>query len=222
MTGFLDRLRSWLRSLGGGESADESDTPEPDAGRSPDVEGDTPSVVHRDDRPLETPTNLDPSPPSDAASSTDAVERDHRQGVEIPDVEGDANPPSDVSIPDAETESGSSTDVPGDEVAVADAESSTGSETGETGDGSGGRADGTPVADATDHDDAASDGFVCSVCGTAVDDPEAGCPLCGSRDVRPESTPDDGNGSPRGRTAVAAADDDDAAVDRLRDVREDG
>jgi hypothetical protein len=223
MTGLIDGLRSWFGALLGDDSDDPSDdrASEPTAEAPPAAGGDAPSVVHRDDRPLETPTNLDPSPPSDATSSTDEAERDHRERVEIPDAEGDVNSAGDVSIPDAETGAGSSAGAPEDEVAVADAESSAGSATGETGDGSADRADAPPVADTTDPDDAASDGFVCSVCGTAVDDAEAGCPLCGSTDVRPESTPDDGSDSPRGRTAVAATDDD-AAVDRLRDVRENG
>jgi hypothetical protein len=222
MTGLLDGLRSWLGSLlGSGDASDDTDddrTSERTAARPPTVEGNAPTVVHRDDRPLETPTDLEPSPPADADRSHpgDETESDERERVEIPDAEdgaGAESAPDGVSIPDAESVAGDKRPDRADGVAVADAEPSTGTEAVEGGDDAAGSEDA----------DEPAEGFACSVCGTAVDDPSEGCPLCGSTDVRPTSAPaDDGPGeSPRSRTAVGEADDDEA-VDRLRDLREDG
>jgi hypothetical protein len=61
------------------------------------------------------------------------------------------------------------------------------------------------------------------VCGTAVDDPSEPCPLCRSTDVVPVSEEANDAAAPSrgGRTTVSAADDDEA-VDRLRDVTEEG
>ncbi|WP_049936301.1 hypothetical protein [Haloplanus natans] len=85
MTGVFDRLRAWLGTVLGGETTDtDGDTAESDA---PDRR-----VVHRDDRPLETPSTMD---------------RPAR--VEVPDAEAeseahvDGRPaPADASIPGAE------------------------------------------------------------------------------------------------------------------------
>jgi hypothetical protein len=83
MTGLLDRLRAWFGAVfrrGTAETGD--DAPESDASDR--------RVVHRDDRPLETPSTMDrPAPPS--ASTPDRPAR-----VEVPDAEAD------VSMPDAE------------------------------------------------------------------------------------------------------------------------
>ncbi|GAB6859958.1 hypothetical protein ACFR97_03095 [Haloplanus litoreus] len=231
MTGLLDGLRSWLGSFfGTGDASDDASedrTSERTAAAPSTVEGTVPTVVHRDDRPLETPADLEPSPPADADRSHpgDGTERDERGRVEIPDAEDGADAgsaPDGVSIPDAESGAETSPEsVAGDarpdradRVAVADAEPPTGTEAAEGG------GDAAGVEDA---DDARTGGVACSVCGTTVDDPDEGCPLCGSTDVRPTSAPaDDGPvGSPPRRTVVPVADEDDEAVDRLRDVRED-
>lgn len=83
--------------------------------------------------------------------------------------------------------------------------------------------------------------LVCAVCGTAVEDPNEGCPLCGSHDVERRDGADDGSGAapddggadggpttgddgdgPAGpeRRSVTGTTDDDAA--RLRDLRGSG
>jgi hypothetical protein len=65
-------------------------------------------------------------------------------------------------------------------------------------------------------------GYECAVCGTPVDDPGGECPLCRSTDVAPPGSTDDAEAaSPGGaRERVLAADD--GAVDRLKELREDG
>ncbi|MFB6079405.1 MAG: hypothetical protein ABEJ81_00135 [Haloferacaceae archaeon] len=65
---------------------------------------------------------------------------------------------------------------------------------------------------------------VCAVCGTPVEDPGSGCPLCGSTDVRP---PDGSSASTAGADESARLDPDrrsvegttDDAVTRLSDLR---
>ena len=74
--------------------------------------------------------------------------------------------------------------------------------------------------------DSAAD-YECAVCGTAVDDPEGECPLCRSTDLVPAGSGADAGGDGSGpaggrRERVAAADADEEAVDRLRELREDG
>ncbi|WP_251343659.1 hydrogenase maturation nickel metallochaperone HypA [Haloplanus halophilus] len=201
MTGLLDGLRSWLggRFGAGGEQADEEGA---ETTASNDRDGGSASAVaHRDDRPLETPATLDPSPPagepdgSPPADGRDAATADRDPGrVEIPDAEGgDA-----VSVPEAERTDAGGSGAPTD-----------------AGDGSGaGEGEASDPAAAED-----ADAFACSVCGTRAEDPSGGCPLCGSTDVRPVSGPSGGDSAEigQGRTAVSEADDE--AVDRLRDVR---
>jgi hypothetical protein len=59
---------------------------------------------------------------------------------------------------------------------------------------------------------------VCTVCGTDVVDPEGGCPLCGSTDVRERDAPaGDDEGPSAAATATESTVDDEAA--RLRDLR---
>ena len=63
----------------------------------------------------------------------------------------------------------------------------------------------------------------CAVCGTAVEDPAGECPLCRSTDVVPAGSAagDGGDAAAAGaRRRVETADE--AAVDRLRELREDG
>lgn len=199
MTGLFARFRAWL---GGGSETDDEDDSAPSTG-SPDSR-----VAHRDDRPLETPGEMERPEPSasgggvpDATPSAAATDE---PTVSIPDAEatarasetGDAAPPTDGTAAD---------DGDGERDAV-DAEART-------------------DADSTD---ARDDGAVaCSVCGTTVDDPSEPCPLCRSTDVVPVVDAADGDANADadaepstrgGRTAVSTADDE--AVDRLRDVRE--
>ncbi|MEF8857030.1 MAG: hypothetical protein V5A16_06365 [Haloplanus sp.] len=188
MTGPFDRLRAWVGSFFG------DDTTEMDDGDDPASEAPSERVVHRDDRPLETPSTMDrPDPPTPGAED---------ERVDSPDAErGAADDASEapVSIPDAESA--------GDVTAAADSAAST----------SPGDASGTSVAPDAEADAA----FTCSVCGTAVDDPSEPCPLCRSTDVVPVSDGSDPETPTRdGRTSVSAADDE--AVDRLRDVRDEG
>jgi hypothetical protein len=59
---------------------------------------------------------------------------------------------------------------------------------------------------------------VCTVCGTDVVDPEGGCPLCGSTDVRERDSPAGESAGPvPSETATESTVDDEAA--RLRDLR---
>jgi hypothetical protein len=94
MTGVLDRLRAWFGTVfGRGTTETDGDTAESDA---PDRR-----VVHRDDRPLETPSTMDRSAPPSASTPARPAQ------VEVPDAEGEADAddrpaPADVSIPDAE------------------------------------------------------------------------------------------------------------------------
>jgi hypothetical protein len=190
MTGLLDGLRAWLGSfVGDGTDDDETD----------DGNGESSTVVRRDDRPLETPSDLDPAPPSEA----DALST--RSGPSPPtDVVGDASGvggddgddgrPERVSIPDAESAVDGPT--PGRPVT-----------------------DDSPPTTPDEGSDPDDDGLVCSVCGTAVDDPTEACPLCGSTDVQSTEAGDDSLGSSPGRTTTSTADDE--AVDRLGDVRGD-
>ncbi|WP_435066827.1 hypothetical protein [Haloplanus sp. C73] len=209
MTGLLGRLRAWLL----GESDDSEDTDE--------ATDESSRVVHRDDRPLETPGTMErPNPPTPGDESTDTVD--------IPDAESGGDSAvstseggavdADVSIPDAESAVADGTDATGTVETVADA------------DGDAASADAESVAQEADETDGAADSmttggagedaeFACSVCGTAVDDPSVSCPLCRSTDVVPvDDAPTDEDAPSRGgRTAVST--DDGEAADRLNDVR---
>ncbi|MFB6102782.1 MAG: hypothetical protein ABEJ73_09465, partial [Haloplanus sp.] len=92
MTGFVDRLRSWLGSVFGAGSDGDGENASEGAESDPE-----PNVVHRDDRPLETPSNMSPpeSEPQDGRPTASQTTESERNGR--PDA-GDA-----VSIPDAET-----------------------------------------------------------------------------------------------------------------------
>ena len=156
-------------------------------------------------------------------------ERQTPESVEIPDAEngtgtGSDSNPGRVSIPDAETPAGDAVNgeatddhTPTGEASMpAESAPSSAPEPAESSDSAQSTDAETPDAD----DD---EGFACSVCGTAVDDPDTSCPLCRSTDVVPVSdAPTEGDGPSReGRTAVSTSDDDEA-VDRLRDVRDAG
>ena len=196
MTGLFARFRTWLGGLfDGGSAADDATEAAADAS--------SPRVVHRDDRPLETPGTM---------------ERTDSRSTERGDSDATASPPGaaepTVSIPDAEaTPGGSGSD---DVAPTADGDA--------TADGRPGRegAMTTVGADANPDGDPGDDTFACSVCGTTVDDPSAPCPLCRSTDVGPvadDATEADAEAFARGgRTAVSTADDE--AVDRLRDLRD--
>lgn len=59
----------------------------------------------------------------------------------------------------------------------------------------------------------------CAVCGTPVEDPGSGCPLCGSTDVDRgdgDASDDEGTPEPERRSVEGTADD---AATRLRNVR---
>ncbi|MFD1633738.1 hypothetical protein ACOZ4L_12965 [Haloplanus ruber] len=201
MTGLLDRLRSWLGSVFGAETTDGDDV-------SADVDGqdarDSPTVVHRDDRPLETPSDLDHSSPTESAPVRGASTSGAEHEAPSDPTDDEEAERGRVSIPDAESVAGGAADTP----AEGDRANSSG-------------ADPEMADDRGDADDDAADGFACAVCGTAVDDPTEACPLCGATDVRPDGERGDGHHeSPGGRTAVSAADDE--AVERLGDVRDAG
>ncbi|MFB6257029.1 MAG: hypothetical protein ABEH58_09960 [Haloplanus sp.] len=98
MTGVLDRLRAWFGTAVGGE------TTETDDNAPATAESDAPDrrVVHRDDRPLETPSTMGRAAPPSVSTPQPAQ-------VGMPDTEGeteadDGPAPADVSIPDAEAE----------------------------------------------------------------------------------------------------------------------
>lgn len=200
MTGPFDRLRAWLGSLFGGGTTDADDVTGAESASTPASESErsAPQVVHRDDRPLETPSTMDRTdPPAPASNST--ARAGGKPAVDIPDAEATDGASADDATPAADTSARP----------VADAADSAGDEQGGP--------TGTPAADDADA------AFACSVCGTAVDDPTEPCPLCRSTDVVPVSDGDADAETPArgGRTAVSTADDDDdEAVDRLRDVRE--
>lgn len=196
MTGFLDRLRAWLGSFFGNTAVD--DDPSDDA--DPQFEGSAPTVAHRDDRPLETPDTL----------SLDAERQ--AMGSDTGDSGGsDEGGPNRVDIPDAEDGTASTVD-PETEVSIPDAE------LGEHVDSavSGGARPAAETPDAEDGTETHDAEFVCSVCGTGVDDPNESCPLCQSTDVVPAGGSESGP-SRRGRTDTAEADGE--AVDRLRDMQ---
>jgi hypothetical protein len=189
MTGLLDRLRGWIGAVFG---TDRSSDDASGAGDAPSAER---QVVHRDDRPLETPGTMGrPTSPSEAGAS-----RDEGADAET----GDSTTPDEVSIPDAEAttttaERMSPNAEPSETSATRDADAASAAETPEE-----------------------TDGFACSVCGTTVEDPSAPCPLCRSTDVGPvvDASTEAAGGTPvrGGRTTVSTADDDEA-VERLRDV----
>ncbi|AXG10333.1 hypothetical protein [Haloplanus rubicundus] len=199
MTGLFARFRAWLGGLfDGGTTADD----ETEAAASADEA--SPRVVHRDDRPLETPSTMErPDPPSaesESPGSAASAPAPDEPTVSIPDAEATAgaSEPGSVAPPTDGT-------TAGDE-GVERAEAAT-------------EAGAHPDAESVDARDA--DGAVaCSVCGTTVEDPSEPCPLCRSTDVVPVADADAEDAEPftrGGRTAVSTADDE--AVDRLRDVR---
>lgn len=217
---LFDRLRAWFGSFfGDGASAAPHGTDDPES----DSEGPAPRVVHRDDRPLETPSTMDGTEPPASVSTSGAESETH---TTIPDAEAgaesdtggrkgagvDSDP---VSIPDAEATAADRTDdaTPGGDETAREATAAE-------------RTDATPAPERGDgsEDESADTAFACSVCGTTVDDPTEPCPLCRSTDVVPTAGGAGDAEAPTrdGRTAVSAADDDDEAVDRLRDVRDDG
>jgi hypothetical protein len=186
MTSPIERLRGWIGSLFDGDDRAPADgSGRPVDGNAGDrskrrVSGEaTSSVAHRDDRPLETPTDLDPSSPS-ASRIAPATDPD---SVEIPDADAVASEAAgrDLEV-DGPSAAGGSRRSP-----------------------SSGDASDAPLA--------------CSVCGTAVEEPDAPCPLCRSTDVAPVTDTAVGNdGRTRaGRTAASRTEDE--AVDRLRDLR---
>ncbi|WP_251331001.1 hypothetical protein [Haloplanus pelagicus] len=211
MTGVLDGLRSWLGSLVGTDEVsteeDGSAVADPSGPAAP-IEGRETAVAHRDDRPLETPAALDPSPPTDTGRVSPTPEApatggdsDGPERVDIPDAEGGVDPDA-ASVTGAE---GPEHPEPVDGVAVPDADAPE--------DGS---------EDTTDREavDDEAGAFACPVCGTTVDGTAERCPLCGSTDVQPgASSSNEAVGSPRGRSTVSGSDDD-RAVDRLRDLRD--
>jgi len=209
MTGAFDRLRAWLGSIFGGSRAETEDGTS-DPGVAP--EKSAPEVVHRDDRPLETPGTMDRTDPPTPASRTERPDEPRVAGAEAAEDAGgkatDASPDT-VSIPDAEATAGASTD-----------DSSTPS--GRAGSTVDEQSASTPETTTEDREDVTDGAFACSVCGTTVDDPSEPCPLCRSTDVVPASTGERDAETPKrgGRTTVSTADDE--AVDRLRDVTDEG
>jgi hypothetical protein len=196
MTGLFARFRAWLGGLfDGGTTADDG---------TEATDGASPRVVHRDDRPLETPSTMErPDPPSAGGESHD------EPSAPVPDEPR-------VSIPDAEATAGAGASAPDGVAPVVDDE---GVERGDAATEAGAHSDADPV-------DTPDEGSVaCSVCGTTVEDPSEPCPLCRSTDVVPVADADeDAEDAERtaftrgGRTAASAADDE--AVDRLRDLRD--
>lgn len=59
---------------------------------------------------------------------------------------------------------------------------------------------------------------LCAVCGTDVYDPETGCPLCGSTDVRERDAPSESGPGPTATATTAESTVDEEAT-RLRDLR---
>lgn len=212
MTGLLDRLRAWLGSVFGGGSSDQDGT-----GDDPDPDSRDRRVVHRDDRPLETPSTLERGRADREASRTTGT----GDQVEIPDAEGDG--PETVSIPDAEAVGEGEGDAPSP---AAEPEESTPTPTDRS---AAAELDDPEARDASGETGVADSGadadFACSVCGTTVDEPSDPCPLCRSTDVVPVADAADVEAEEPltrgGRTAVSTADDDEA-VDRLHDVRDEG
>jgi hypothetical protein len=206
MTGVFDRLRAWLGSVFGGGAADGDDGPDaPDPG--PEADG---RVVHRDDRPLETPSTMERmDPPAPTRERPDA------EGETAGDTEAPTTTPETVSIPDAEAEARGDDDATttGEPPIDDSGRPPTATEAADD------RTGGSQTAEAT-HDSADS-AFACSVCGTTIDDPSEPCPLCRSTDVVPtDGTSDAGTPTRGGRTTVSTGDDE--AVDRLRDVTDEG
>jgi hypothetical protein len=235
MTGLIDRVRAWVGSLLGGGVDDADATAETPATTT------DPTVVHRDDRPLETPGTMSPAdarPPAAgsvggddrgrAADPTTSADEPTTTGATAGDAPGDGP----VSIPDAEavaekTAGSAATDAgqrsadadetPGPATDAGAASNRTADSDRET---AAERGDGDAV---TAVENAAAEAFVCSVCGTAVDDPAADCPLCRSTDVVPVGAGETDDGTTRsGRTTVSSTAEEDDAVDRLRDVRDEG
>jgi hypothetical protein len=231
MTSLFDRLRTWFGSwfdsdgsvgqAPGDRSADDDGGEDGDGASSQfDSAGRAPTVAHRDDRPLETPTGLDQSLPASAAAPSDGPDDDDTGSapVEIPDAE---------TVAAAATGSHAAPDDPdvGADGVVSEGGSPSSSSPGDGGDTTGSdepRPDDRSAGDGEAIDSATPETtegpFACSVCGTAVEEPTAPCPLCRSTDVvavADVAGTEDG-ATRRGRTAVST---DDEAVDRLRDVR---
>jgi hypothetical protein len=196
MTGPFDRLRAWVGSFFGAGTTEVEDGD--GDGDGPASEASTERIVHRDDRPLETPSTMErPDPPTPGAED---------ERVDIPDAEGEASDDTPVSIPDAESGADVTPTAPTDESA----------------DEQVGSTATAPDATGGDRDESGDAAFTCSVCGTTVDDPSEPCPLCRSTDVVPTSERDDDSEAPTrgGRTSASTGDDE--AVDRLRDVEDEG
>jgi len=221
MTGVLGRLRAWLGTAFGGDGAGEDDgeggdgsgavTSGPERSDT-DHDGGDRRVVYRDDRPLETPNTLD--------GTDDAADTLRPGRVAVPDAEdGSATTPTEgsttdhppVSIPDAEGGSPPETTSPaGTEAAADDPESRSVDGMGDSGQ--------PPDADR----EGGNDGFACSVCGTAIDDPNEPCPLCRSTDVvsLADGAAAEAAQDRRSRPSTSTSTGDDDAVDRLRDLRD--
>jgi hypothetical protein len=229
MTGLLDRLRAWLGGVFGGGASDANDADDADesglavsnARSNAQSEAPERQVVHRDDRPLETPSAMDRGG-EDAPSRTDAAEPTESSPprVDIPDAEGGIAPESaEGDVPDAEATAGGdgadgAAETRADETPEPATPAAAGRESERT----------SVETTGSDADDDSSDAaFACSVCGTTVDDPSDPCPLCRSTDVvsvADASAEEVEESFTRGgRTAVSTTDDDEA-VDRLRDVRD--
>ncbi|AZH25443.1 hypothetical protein [Haloplanus aerogenes] len=234
MTGLFGRLRAWLGSVFGSGTDEADGTADTDTVSASESEQSPPRVVHRDDRPLETPSTMDRTDPPAPGSQSAATPQ-----VDIPDAEstdaetphsGDDSATEPVSIPDAEATTGASTDETTPTASereraepTADQSASTTTDAADSTANEQEELAPTPDTTADDHEESGDAAFACSVCGTAVDDPSEPCPLCRSTDVVPTGGNGDAEASTRGgRTAVSAADDDDEAVDRLRDVRDEG
>jgi rubrerythrin len=212
---LFERLRAWLGSMFGAESSDAGSEEDGEAPSS----GPDPRVVHRDDRPLETPSTLESTEPPSPSSE--------RERVDVPDAETEAEaeavtgetptPPDTVSIPDAEARGTQAADGTAER---ADAGAETPHSPSEAERGT--APDDAPETGSDGHVPDANGAFACSVCGTTVDDPSEPCPLCRSTDVVPvaDAAEADEPLTRGGRTTVSTADDDEA-VDRLRDVRGD-
>jgi len=204
---LFERLRAWLGSIFGAESSDAGSEEDGEAPSS----GPDPRVVHRDDRPLETPSTLESTAPPSPSSE--------RGRVDVPDADTEAEavtgesptPPDTVSIPDAEARGSPAADETAEteQRPEADVETPPAAERGTA-----------PETGSDSHAPDANGAFACSVCGTTVDDPSAPCPLCRSTDVVPvaDAAEADEPLTRGGRTTVSTADDE--AVDRLRDVKD--
>jgi hypothetical protein len=187
MTGLFARVRAWLGGLFDGGTAD-------DATGTTSADESSSRVVHRDDRPLETPNTMaHPDPPSTAS----------REG-ESPDAGTGAPNAAEatVSIPDAEATDGA-------ERAAGEADPEAGAHT--DSEPAAARDDGTVACSVcgTTVDDPSEP---CPLCRSTDVEPVADAADAGAEDADAKAF------TRGGRTAVSTADDE--AVDRLRDVRD--